>query len=78
MEQPSTETDKPDQKIKKDVPKTFKREAAVVFALALFILSTSAVWLPAALEVLKIIVYPFMTFIGLCFGLDSYSKQIKK
>ena len=64
---------------KTSIPKkTFKRETAIIFAVVLFAIVTSAIWIPTALSVLEVIIFPFMSFIGLCFGLDSWSKQIKK
>ena len=55
--------------------KTFKRETAAVFAAALFVVIGMAMRSSEALEVLRVIVYPFMTFIGLAFGLDVYAKR---
>ena len=57
--------------------KTFKREIAILFAIFLFGIGLAGLWLPPAMEVLSIVVYPFITFVGMCFGLDSYAKQIK-
>ena len=58
--------------------KTFKREVALALLIALLAFGVAGLWFTAAVDVLKIFIVPFMSFIGLSFGLDSWSKQIQK
>ena len=57
--------------------KTFKREVALGLVLTLIGFGIASLFVPGALDVVKVFVIPFMSFTGLSFGLDSWSKQIK-
>ena len=62
----------------KQPEKTWKRETAFFVLICLLSLMFLGVFYIQAIDVFKVAIIPFMSFIGLSFGLDSWAKQIQQ
>lgn len=58
--------------------KTYKRETAVFLFVVLFLFYVASFFYPQAASAAEMLTTPTFLFGGAAFGMDSYSKQIKR
>ena len=58
--------------------RTLKREVGLLVLLLLFTLTGMGVWIPEAMELLRIWLLPGLSLVAAVFSLDSYVRQIRK